>query len=52
MTSNKHRVLIVDDEPVVRRILRQRLSAEGYMCQEAGRTNATGSGGGATGASD
>ena len=36
MTSNKHRVLIVDDEPVVRRILRQRLSAEGYHCEEAG----------------
>jgi putative two-component system response regulator len=36
MTSNKHRVLIVDDEPVIRRILRQRLSAEGYRCQEAG----------------
>ena len=35
MTSNKHRVLIVDDEPIVRRILRQRLSAEGYQCQEA-----------------
>jgi putative two-component system response regulator len=35
MTSNKHRVLIVDDEPVVRRILRQRLSTEGYQCQEA-----------------
>jgi putative two-component system response regulator len=36
MTSNQHTVLIVDDEPVVRRILRQRLSAEGYQCQEAG----------------
>jgi putative two-component system response regulator len=35
MTSNKHRVLIVDDEPVVRRILKQKLSAEGYHCQEA-----------------
>jgi putative two-component system response regulator len=36
MTSNKHRVLIVDDEPVVRRILRQRLLADGYHCEEAG----------------
>jgi putative two-component system response regulator len=36
MTAKKHRVLIVDDEPVVRRILRQRLSAEGYVCEEAG----------------
>ena len=36
MTSRQHRVLIVDDEPVVRRILRQKLSAEGYRCEEAG----------------
>ena len=36
MTAKQHRVLIVDDEPVVRRILRQRLSAEGYPCKEAG----------------
>jgi putative two-component system response regulator len=37
MNSPKQpRVLIVDDEPVVRRILLQRLSAEGYHCEEAG----------------
>jgi len=36
MTSRQHRVLIVDDEPVVRRILRQRLAADGYHCEEAG----------------
>lgn len=36
MTSKQHRVLIVDDEPVVRRILRQRLSSDGYHCEEAG----------------
>jgi len=36
MTSKQHRVLIVDDEPVVRRILRQRLLADGYHCEEAG----------------
>jgi putative two-component system response regulator len=36
MTSKQHRVLLVDDEPVVRKILRQRLSAEGYHCEEAG----------------
>ncbi len=39
MTAKKHRVLIVDDEPVVRRILRQRLSAEGYLCGEASSAN-------------
>jgi len=36
MTSSKHNILIVDDEPVVRKILSQRLSAEGYHCEEAG----------------
>lgn len=34
-SAKQPRVLIVDDEPVVRRILRQRLSAEGYHCEEA-----------------
>jgi putative two-component system response regulator len=36
MTGGKERILIVDDEPVVRRILRRRLSADGYYCEEAG----------------
>jgi putative nucleotidyltransferase with HDIG domain len=35
MTTNSYRVLIVDDELVVRKVLGQKLSAEGYQCQEA-----------------
>ena len=36
MNVKQHTILIVDDEQVVRRILRQRLSADGYHCEEAG----------------
>lgn len=36
MKPKQQNVLIVDDEPVVRRVLRQRLSAEGCHCEEAG----------------
>ncbi len=36
MTYKQDKVLIVDDEAVVRRVLRQKLSAEGYCCEEAG----------------
>ncbi|HXZ30502.1 MAG TPA: HD domain-containing phosphohydrolase [Dehalococcoidia bacterium] len=36
MDSSKHRILIIDDEPVVRKILNQRLSTNGYHCEEAG----------------
>lgn len=36
MTVGKERILIVDDEAVLRRLLRQELSSKGYLCQEAG----------------
>lgn len=36
MTTKQERILIVDDEELVRRLLHQRLSAEGYQCHEAG----------------
>jgi putative two-component system response regulator len=36
MIPKRYRVLIVDDEPLVRRVLRERLSAGGYRCDEAG----------------
>lgn len=32
-------ILIVDDEPVLRRVLRVQLSREGYQCQEAGNAD-------------
>jgi CheY-like chemotaxis protein len=35
MTSVQEKVLIVDDEEVVRKLLHQHLSTEGYICQEA-----------------
>ncbi len=34
-TKQQHKVLIVDDEAVIRKILQQRLSSEGYHCEEA-----------------
>jgi putative two-component system response regulator len=36
MTAKQHRVLIVDDEPVVRKILQRKFSLDGYYCEEAG----------------
>jgi putative nucleotidyltransferase with HDIG domain len=36
MTKKQGRILIVDDEEVIRRLLHQKLSSEGYQCQEAG----------------
>ena len=36
MTGKQGRILIVDDEEMVRRLLHQKLSSEGYQCEEAG----------------
>ena len=36
MTGKLGEILIVDDEAVVRQLLKQKLSSEGYHCQEAG----------------
>jgi len=35
MTGKPERILIVDDEEVVRKLLRRKLSREGYQCEEA-----------------
>jgi putative nucleotidyltransferase with HDIG domain len=35
MTNLRETLLVVDDEPGIRRLIRQRLSAEGYQCNEA-----------------
>lgn len=35
MSGKREGILIVDDEEVIRRFLHQRLSSEGYQCQEA-----------------
>jgi putative two-component system response regulator len=36
MMTKQAEILIVDDEQVIRRLLKQMLSKEGYQCQEAG----------------
>jgi len=36
MTNQRERILIVDDEAAIRRLLRQKLSRQGYHCEEAG----------------
>ena len=35
MTNHEQKILIVDDEPMIRRLLRQKLSKQGYHCEEA-----------------
>ncbi len=39
MTRLEQKILIVDDEPMIRCLLRAKLSKQGYNCEEAG--NAT-----------
>ncbi len=39
MSQKQETILIVDDEKVIRRILRDKLSGNGYQCQEAGNAN-------------
>ena len=36
MTAKQESILVVDDEASIRRLLYQKLSGEGYQCQEAG----------------
>ena len=36
MTEKQERILIVDDEETIRKLLHQKLSSAGYRCQEAG----------------
>lgn len=39
MTRKRERILIVDDEEAIRRLLYQKLSGEGYQCQAAGNAD-------------
>jgi len=39
MIEKQATILIVDDEEVIRRLLHQKLSSEGYQCQEAGNAD-------------
>jgi putative two-component system response regulator len=41
MTNHDYKILIVDDEAAIRRLLRQKLSKEGYQCEEAGSSDET-----------
>jgi len=35
MTNPEQKILIVDDEPMIRRLLHQKLTKQGYHCEEA-----------------
>ena len=39
MADKKVSVLVVDDEAVIRKLLKQTLTVEGYECREAGNAN-------------
>ena len=39
MTEKQERILIVDDEEAIRRLLHQKLSSKGYQCQKAGNAD-------------
>jgi len=41
MTTHEQRILIVDDEPMIRRLLNQKLSKQGYSCEEASSSDGT-----------
>ena len=39
MANHEHKILIVDDEATIRRLLHQKLSKQGYHCEEAGSSD-------------
>ena len=39
MTNHEKKILIVDDEPMIRRLLSLKLSKQGYHCDEAGNAD-------------
>jgi len=41
MTDHEQKILIVDDEPTIRQLLHQKLSKQGYHCEEASSSDET-----------